>query len=126
MARVKKTAGTVVPTAGDAVKTSWLPAGFTVDQPLAGAYWKPEPGDVKVIEVTGFQTRKGENGEYQIWTFVDQQNGDQMSFVPGGLFDYLAREGKIVTGMKLALRFKGKKELPNGQRANDWDIVTVK
>jgi hypothetical protein len=123
MARSKKAA---IPTAGDTVKSSWLPAGYETDQPLAGAYWKPEPGDVKVIEVTGFQTREGENGEYQIWTFTDLQTGEQMSFVPGGLFDYLAREGKIVTGMKLGLRYKGKKELPNGQRANDWDINTLK
>ena len=124
MAGRKKTAG--VPTVGDAVKTSWLPAGYTVDQPLAGAYWKPEAGDSKVIELNGFQTREGENGEYQIWTAKDLETGEQFSFVPGGLFDWLAKEGKIVTGAKLGLRFKGKKELPNGQRANDWDIVTLK
>ena len=124
MAGRKKTAG--VPTVGDAVKTSWLPAGYTVDQPLAGAYWKPEMNESKVIELIGFQTRTGENGEYQIWTAMDLEKGEQFSFVPGGLFDWLANEGKIVTGQKLGLRYKGKKELPNGQRANDWDIVTLK
>lgn len=124
MARAKKTAA--VPTVGDAVKQSWLPAGYEADAPLAGAHWKPEPGDVKVIEVIGFQVREGENGEYNIWTFTDLTTGEQMSFVPGGLFDYLAKEGKIVTGVKLGLRFKGKKELPNGQRANDWDITKLK
>ena len=81
---------------------------------------------MKVIEVSGFQVREGENGEYKIWTFIDLQTGEQMSFVPGGLFDYLANEGKIVTGAKLGLRYKGKKELPNGQRANDWDISKLK
>ena len=125
MARSKKNAAPI-PTAGDVVKQSWLPAGFTPDTPLAGAYWKPEPNDVKVIEVTGFQVREGENGEYKIWTFIDLQTGEPMSFVPGGLFDYLATEGKITTGMKVAMRYKGKKELPNGQRANDWDITKVK
>lgn len=122
----KKKSGSAIPTAGDAVRQSWLPAGWDVDEPLAGSYWKPVEGDVKVVEVIGFQVRTGENGEYQIWTATDLQTGEQFSFTPGGLFDYLADEGKIVTGTRLGLRYKGKKELASGQRANDWDITKLK
>lgn len=111
---------------GERVAYSWLPAGFNAGGALAGSYWKPEPGDAKVIEVVGFEKREGENGEYTVWVATDLQTGEQFQFTPGGLFDYLAGEGKIVTGAKLGIRYKGTKRLPNGFNANDWDIVTLK
>jgi hypothetical protein len=115
-----------IPTKGDKVAYSWLPVGVEVDDVLAGAGWKPEAGDVKTFEVTGFQKREGENGEYLLVNGVDLQTGEMFTFAPGGLFAYMANEGKIVTGDKIAMRFKGTKKLASGFNANDWDIVKLK
>jgi hypothetical protein len=123
MARTKKEA---IPTQGDKIAYSWLPAGMEPDEVLAGAGWKPEPGDVRSFTVTGFQKREGENGEYVLVNCVDIQTGEMFTFAPGGLFAYMADEGKIVTGNKIAMRFKGKKKLATGFMANDWDIVKLK
>ena len=115
-----------IPTAGDKVAYSWLPAGMEVDEVLAGAGWKPEPGDVRTMEVIGFQKREGDNGEYLLATCADLVTGEVFSFAPGGLFAFMAEEGKIVTGNKLGMKYKGRKKLPSGFMANDWEIVKLK
>jgi hypothetical protein len=115
-----------IPTVGDKIAYSWLPAGMEPDEVLAGAGWKPEAGDVRSFTVTGFQKREGENGEYVLVNCVDIVTGEMFTFAPGGLFAYMADEGKIVTGNKIAMRFKGKKKLSTGFMANDWDIVKLK
>jgi hypothetical protein len=127
MARTKKQ-HEVIPTQGDKIAYSWLPAGMEPDEVLAGAGWKPEAGDVRTFEVTGFQKREGENGEYLIVNGIDHLTGEMFAFAPGGLFSYMVDEKKIVTGDKVAMRYKGKKVLPgtSGFQANDWDIVKVK
>jgi len=115
-----------IPTKGDRIVYSWIPQGYEVDAPIAGMAWKPEINETKVCEITGFQKRENETGEYLVFTAIDLQTGEPFSFIPGGLVSYLAEQDHIKTGDKLALRYKGKKTLANGFTANDWDIVRLK
>lgn len=120
----KKTASNVPAT----VKTSWLPAGYEVGSILAGAGWSPEVGESRCLEITGFEIRKSTVGEkdYMIVTACDLQTGEEFSFAPGGLFQWLMDNDRLHTGDKVAMRYKGEKKLPNGFKANDWDIVRLK
>jgi hypothetical protein len=124
----RKKAQDPIATQGDRIAYSWLPAGMEPDDVLAGAGWKPEPGDVRTFTITGFQKREGENGEYLIVNGVDYLTGEMFAFAPGGLFSYLVENAKIETGHTVSMRYKGKKVLPgtSGFQANDWDIVKVK
>lgn len=116
-------------TGGENIRYSWLPEGMEAESVLASAGWKPAVGESRCIEVTGFQSRTGENGEYLIVTATDLQTGEPFAFVPGGLFAYLASEeggSKIKTGDRLGLKYKGTKDLKDGFKANDWEIVKLK
>lgn len=111
---------------------SWVPEGFEVEKPVTSAVWKPEPGDVRLVEVLGYEDKPsdpeygGENQTYRLFTFSDLQTGEVFVAVMGGLFNTLHDQEKFVNGSRLALRYKGEKKLPNGFKAKDWEIAILK
>jgi len=112
------------------VKESWLPAGYAVESVLAGQGWKPEIGDRRAMEITGYQKKEGtidgKKTEYLLITAADLTTGEEFVFIPGGLFQYMMNNETLATGDCVAVKYLGRQKLPNGFSANNWEISKLK
>ena len=101
--------------------------GEEVEQNLTYNQWKPEIGDSRTFVLMGFEERESKEfkGTFLVYYGKDLKTGEDFSFAPGGLFDYIIKDKNIVNGDRLGVRFRGTVEIPSG-RANQWDIVKLK
>lgn len=116
----------------------WIPEEYRAGaEILSGNLWKPEPGDSRCLELTGFKTKDStlsdvdkETGEvrtYNLYSAVDLKTKEPFLFVGGALFDYQMEAGDIKTGDKLGLKYKGTKKIPNSTfSGKDWEIIKLK
>jgi hypothetical protein len=112
------------------VKESWLPAGYETESVLAGQGWKPEPGEHRAFEITGYVKKEGKidnkKTEYLLITGVDLETGEEFVFIPGGLFQYMMNNDTLVTGDAVAVTYLGRQKLASGFQANNWKITKLK
>jgi len=112
------------------VKESWLPAGYDVESVLAGQGWKPEIGDKRAFEITGYQKKEGKidgkKTEYLLITGADLSTGEEFVFIPGGLFQYMMNNETLATGDCVAVKYLGRQKLASGFSANNWEISKLK
>lgn len=113
--------------------SDWTPGPMTfdgeeVESNLTFAPWRPEIGEKRTFVFQGFKTAvsKDYGNEFTIYHGQDLKTGEYFSFVPGGLFDHIAKEANIVTGMRLGVQFTGQVKLKSGMPANQWIIVKLK
>ena len=101
--------------------------GEEIESNLTFAIWKPAEGETRTFELSGFERRESKEfkGEFLVYFCKDLKTGEDFSFAPGGLFDYIIRERNIVSGDRLGVRYRGQVRIESGM-ANQWDIVKLK
>ncbi len=101
--------------------------GEEVESNLTFSIWKPDNGETRTFELMGFEERESKEfkGKFLVYFCKDLKTGEDFSFAPGGLFDYVIRERNIVNGDRLGVRFRGQVRIESGM-ANQWDIVKLK
>ena len=114
----------------EGVTQSWLPAGDETESVLAGQGWKPEEGESRAFEITGFVTKEGKidgkKTEYLLVTGADLTTGEEFVFIPGGLFQYMMNNETLITGDAVAVTYLGRQTLKSGFSANNWKISKLR
>jgi hypothetical protein len=135
--KAKGTDGPVGIKSGLTSGCDWIPAEYRAGAEIvSGNLWKPAEGETRLLVLTGFKTKDsslsdadpetGEIRQYNLYSAVDLQTKEPFLFVGGALFDYQMKAGDIVTGDRLALKFKGTKKIPNSTfSGKDWEIVKL-
>ena len=111
---------------------SWRPSTFMgeeVEKNLTYAQWRYDVGAERKMILLGFEKRESkefEENEFTIYFGQDADTGEQFSFIPGKLFDYLVVQYNIVNGDRLGVRYRGGQKLASGYQAKQWDVVKLK
>jgi hypothetical protein len=112
------------------VKESWIPAGYETESVLAGQGWKPETGESRAFEITGYQKKEGKidgkKTEYLLITGADLTTGEEFVFIPGGLFQYMMNNETLLTGDAVSVTYLGRQKLASGFSANNWKISKLR